>query len=176
MKSFITGIALILISIFMLIFQIDNYNSRLNSIFLKYCADEASNSALLMYDELKFKEGKKIFVEEEGIKAIENVIKNYLKTDNNLMPTSDSYWKDKITYTAYFFDDDMNCKKYINGIYTDNFNFTYPYLYEDEQLSYKKTVEKANVIVTIDAGKSTYRMFFLVEPKIIRSSAYEYEV
>ena len=176
MKPLISGIAMIIISLLMLIFQIDNYNCRLQTEFLKHCADEASGSASLFYDKDKFNQGSKIFIENEGIKVIEHIIKTYLKTDDNLLPTSKSYWKDKITYKAYFFDDDMNCKVYENGKYINSFNFTYPYLYTDELLNYKKTITKANVIVTVNAGKSTYSIFFLNTPVVIRSSGYEYEI
>ena len=176
MKQLLVGVALIIIALIMLVFQIDNYNCRLQSDFLKYCADEASNSASLLYDENEYKNGKKIFIEEEGIKCIENTIKFYLKTDDSLIPLPNSYWKDKITYTAYFFDDDLECRVYKDGIYINNFNFTYPYLYTDEELNYKKSVGTANVIVTINAGRSTYSLIFLSDPIIIRSSGYEYEI
>lgn len=176
MKQLIVGVALIIVSLFMLVFQIDNYNCRLQSDFLKYCADEASNSASLLYDENEYKLGSKIFIEEEGIKSIENTIKHYLKTDDSLVPLSDSYWKDKVTYTAYFFDDDLECRIYKNGTYISSFNFTYPYLFTDEELNYKKSIGTANVIVTINAGRGTYSLIFLNDPTISRSSGYEYEI
>lgn len=176
MKPLIAGISLIIIILIMLVFQADNYNYRLQSNFLKFCADEASNSASLFYDEDKFRSGQKIFNEEEGIKSIENVIKNYLKTDNTLSPLKESYWTDNISYTAYFFNDNLLCSVYENGIKTDSFNFTYPYLYDDIQLHYKKSVAKASVIVTINAGKVRYRLNFSSKPICIRSSGYEYEI
>lgn len=176
MKPLLAGIAIIIILLFMLVFQIDNYNCRLQTDFLKYCADEASNSASLMYDEIEYNRGNKIFTEEEGIKSIEKIIKYYLKTDDNLVPLSNSYWKDKITYTAYFFDDDLECRVYKDGIYDSSFNFTYPYLYTDEDLNYNKSIGTANVIVTINAGRGTYSLIFLNDPIIVRSSGYEYEI
>ncbi len=176
MKPLIVGIALIIVILIMLVFQIDNYDYRLQSNFLKFCADEASNSASLFYYENEFKNGLKIFNEADGIKSIEHVIQNYLKTDNGLTPLRESYWSDKITYTAYFFNDNLSCSVYKNGVKTDSFNFTYPYLYTDKELNYKKSVGKASVIVTINAGKINYRLSFIAKPICIRSSGYEYEI
>lgn len=176
MKPLISGIAIIIIILFMLVFQVDNYNFRLQSNFLKHCADEASNSALLFYDENEFKNGKKIFKESDGIKVIEHVIQSYLKTDSGLAPLNESYWTDRISYTAYFFNDDLTCNVYKNGIKTETFNFNYPYRYTDEEMSYIKSVAKASIIVTINAGKVRYRLTFSAKPICIRSSGYEYEI
>ena len=176
MKPLITGIALIIIILIMIIFQTDNYNYRLQSDFLKLCADEASNSALLFYDEDKFRGGQKIFNEAEGIKIIEYVIKSYLKTDGALLPLKESYWKDRISYTAYFFNDNLICGVYKNGIKINSFSFLYPYLYTDDELLYKKSVAEATVIVTINAGRKKYRLIFLSGPVTIRSSGYEYDI
>ena len=175
MKPLLVGVALIIIIMIMLVFQVDNYNYRLESIFLKYCSDEASNSASLFYDESNYKDGYKVFNEKEGIKSIENVIKNYLKTDNLLIPLKNSYWSDKIQYTVYFFNDNLTCNIYKNGIWSKTFNFSYPYMYVDEELKYNKSISKACVIVTINAGKTRYRLSFLEKPVCIRSSGYEYE-
>lgn len=176
MKPLIVGIALIIIILIMLVFQIDNYNYRLQSNFLKFCADEASNSASLFYDENNFKNGIKIYNEVDGIKSIEHVIQNYLKTDNGLSPLKESYWTDKISYTAYFFNDNLTCNVYKNGIKTETLNFVYPFTYTDSELHYKKTFSKATVIVTINAGKINYRLSFTSKPICIRSSGYEYEI
>ena len=176
MKPLISGIAIIIIVLIMLVFQIDNYNYRLQSNFLKNCVDEASNSAMLFYDENEFKDGKKIFDEVDGIKSIEHVIQSYLKADISLVPKKESYWTDKISYTVYFFNDNLTCNIYENGIKTNKFDFTYPYLYTDEELNYKKSVGKATIIVTINAGKVRYRLSFSEKPSCIRSSGYEYEI
>ncbi len=176
MKPLLVGVALIIILLIMIVFQVDNYNYRLESNFLKYCADEASNSASLFYDEIDYSNGKKIYNEVEGLKVIEYVIENYLKTDATLVPLRSSYWKDKIQYTAYFFDDDLLCSVYKNGIKVNSFSFSYPYLYTDEDLNYKKSIGKSCVIVTINAGKTKYRLNFIAKPFCIRSSGYEYEI
>ncbi|QSX04913.1 hypothetical protein JYG23_09435 [Sedimentibacter sp. zth1] len=180
MKPFIVGLALCILLLFLIVFQTDNYNCRLESQNLKYCADEASASASLFFDNISvenandFTSGYKIFDEKEGIIAIERVIQVYLKTDSSLLPTLKSYWEDKINYTVYFFDDDLICNVYTNGIKTDSFMFNYPFLYTDELLYYNKTIAKPIVIVTINAGKSRYRLNFISQITIVRSSGYEY--
>lgn len=181
MKPFITGIALFILLIFMVVFQSDNLNCRLETENLKYCCDEAANSAaLICYTDseirsLNYLNGEKIFNELEAIKTIEYIIQNYLKTDAELIPLNTSYWTEKINYTVYFFDDDLKCSVYTNGTKVDEFEFTYPYLFKDKDLQYLKSVGKANVIVTINAGHGRYRLSFIDSPIIIRSSGYEYQ-
>ncbi|QSX05475.1 hypothetical protein JYG23_12430 [Sedimentibacter sp. zth1] len=176
MKAFIVGIALIILMTLMLVFQSDNYNCRLETENLKYCCEEASDSASLCYTEIHDKKGYKIYDEQEGIRVIERTIKNYLKTNENLEPIPKSYWTEKINYTAYFFDDDKTCSIYRNGAKIKESVFNYPFLFTDEELQYKKSISSPNVIVTINAGKSKYRLSFIKPKDIIRSSGYEYEI
>lgn len=186
MKPLIAGLAMIIIALLMLIFQIDNYNCRLQTEFLKHCADEASNSASLFFDKDEFAQGSKIFIEEEGVKAIELILKTWLKLKDNLpgdrfKPEKESYWRDNISYTAYFFDDDGICEVYVNGKWARNFNFTYdvdtktrhPYI--EESPDYPINVRKANVVVIINAGRANYKLFLNPKPTI-RLSGYEYEI
>lgn len=160
MKAFISGLAIIILLIFILIYQSDTYYYRLECQNLKYCCEEASNTATLYYN--LDKNDKKIFDEQEGIRAIEKTIQNYIKDKN-------------ADYIAYFFDDDLQCSVYKNGTKTEEFTFTYPYLYTDSQMLYKKTVASPTIIVTINAGKFKYRID-VIEPILIRSSGYEYDI
>lgn len=180
MKPFIVGVALIILLLFTLIFEIDYYDYRIESQNLKYCADEASASAALFYEsynynnEIEFEGGYKVYNESDGIKAIEKVIQVYLATDYSLNPKHNSYWTSPISYNAYFFDDDLVCSVYKNGIKKSEFRFSYPYLFEDELLGYNKSVSKPSIIVTINAGVNSFRLDFLNSRDVIRSSAYEY--
>ncbi len=176
MKPLITGSALVIVFIIVFSFQTDNYEYRLNTKKLKNCSDEAAYSASLYYNQVEKSNGKTVFLEDDGIKAIEHVIKSWLKLDENLMPTNESYWTDAISYKAYFYDDDLRCNVYINGIRSpsEEFDFVYPFLHEDDELDYVKTIGNANVIVKINAGKAKFTLDFIVEPVVIRTSSYEY--
>lgn len=176
MKPLITGIAILIILLMILTFQIDNYEMRLEQDYLKYCCDEASASASLFYDEKEFKSsGEKIYIESEGLKAIERIIETWLKTDSLLNPKSESYYTENIKYTAYFFNDNGICNVYKNRVKKSTFCFTYPYLFTDELMIYNKTIGDACIIVTIDAGISKYHLKFLQGSNMIRSSGYEYK-
>jgi hypothetical protein len=185
-KAFIAGVAVIIILLLIITFWQDHLNYRLQAEFLKHCADEASASALLYYDnfynddtENPIKIGKNfgqvVFDELEGIKAIEYILKNWLKL-----------YKDEINYTAYFFNEIVDeslgeifsCSVYKNGRRIDEECFittNRTYMYKDSNLKYEKLITTANVIVTINAGKARFRQVFISEPILIRSSGYDYE-
>jgi|GEM_PF-766708 len=199
MKAFITGIAVLIILILLITFWQDHLSYRLQAELLKHCADEASASAMLYYDnyynndtENPIKIGKNfgqvVFDESEGIEAIEHILKNWLKLEGkgSLIPKADSYYKDEINYTAYFFNEVLdnsskeifNCSVYKNGKKIDEECFktnNRSYLYKDSQLNYEKLITSANVIITINVGKASFRLSFIKEPILIRSSGYDYE-
>lgn len=198
MKAFIAGVAVLIILLLIITFWQDHLNYRLQAEFLKHCADEASASAMLYYDnyynddtENPVKIGKNlgqvVFNESEGIKAIEYILKNWLKLEGvgNLTPKADSYYKDEINYTAYFFNEVIDeslgevfsCNVYKNGKRIDEECFktiNRSYIYKDNYLKYEKLITTANVIITINAGKARFRLAFIKEPILIRSSGYDY--
>ena len=87
-----------------------------------------------------------IFNKTESIKAIEEVIKVHLNLDDNFMPLHNSYWTEKVTYKAYFYDDN-NC--------------TYPYLFTDDITGFSYVIRNPTVVVTINAGKARYSLSFI---------------
>ena len=152
MKPLIVGLALIILTMYMLTFQSEMYVDRIEVQKVKFCAENAANSAMLFFNQQDFFNGIKKYNVSSGIKAIEKVISQALVTDLNLKPLDNSYWGEKIEYTAVFFHGDNICQIYENGSLKQEFSYQFPYLYEDEKTGYKKTISEPGIIVTIDCG------------------------
>jgi len=162
MKSFIVSIALILLFNIYTVFQIDSDTYRRQLERLKFVAEECADSAALYYDLEAYSQGKIIYNQDEGIKAIEYMLKTHLKLDDSLKPVS-GYWQDQIQYDVYFIDE----KNY-------TFPYEFPYEFIDARTGYKMYIFEPTVIVTIEAGRGRMRLPFLSINSSIRSSAYEY--
>jgi hypothetical protein len=161
MKPFIIGIATILLSIMVMVFNQDYRINKRHSNDLKNVADEAAVSGALFTNLDDFKEGRIVFDRTEGIKALEYKIKKSLYLDDNFNPLDESYWTEKVTYNVYFFDDS---------------NTTYPYQFVDSSTDYTFRVTQPTVIVTINAGKGRYRITaFKSSGSFTRSGAYEWK-
>jgi hypothetical protein len=160
MKSLIVGLALSILFVSFTIYQQD-HNSYIRALeSLKYVADECSASASLYFDKSEYAEGRMVFNQSEGIKAIEYILKKGLKLDDSLNPLPNTYWTEQVDYKVYFYDDS---------------NSTFPFLFVDPDTSFTKTISEPTVIVTINAGKPRYRLSFITASDAIRSSSYEYE-
>jgi len=165
MKPFITGIALLMIFVSIMLFESDNYDIRLKYTEVKNTADIASCSASTFYNyDLFSNEEIKIFYEEEGLIAVDNIVDLY--ANSRKYKLIDKY--------VYFFNDNHICNVYYNRKKIISFHFEYPYLFEDISLKYNKIISKASIVVTLDAGEAVYHLKCLTSPKIIRSSGYEY--
>ena len=159
MKPFIVGLASILLSVFILVF---NQDYRTNSHYfkeLKYVAEEASVSASLFIDTNEYSAGRIVFNQAEGNKVIKAQIIEFLRLDDGMNPKSNSYWTDTVTYKAYYFDDS---------------NTLYPYLFKDDNTLFTQVITEPTIVVTINAGKGRYRIpLFKNTGDFIRSSAHE---
>lgn len=159
MKTFLFSIAMIIMYIIFITYQVDNntYIRQLDE--LKVLVDECAATASLYYDEEAFSKGNIIYNQKEGIKAIEYLIKYCLKLDNNFVPNDHSYWQDTIKYDVFFMDDS---------------NTSFPYLFQDSYRGYTKLITNPTVVVVIDAGRARFRLEFLESKNAIRVSSYEY--
>lgn len=158
MKSFIITIALVILFNIFCVYQFDTDIYRRQLEWLKVVAEECADSAALYYDLEAYSHGKIVYNEEEGIKAIEYILKDLLKLDDNFIPYS-GYWQDKIEYDVYFIDEE---------------NYSFPYEFRDNRTGYTMYLFEPTVIVTIDAGRGRMRLPFVSASRSIRSSAYEY--
>lgn len=146
MKTFIIGIAILILSIMIFSFQ---HDSNLNRHFLnelKVSCEEASVAGALFVDETEYSEGHIVFNQVESIRAIEAVIKETLYLNDDFTPKAESYWTQQVSYTAYFYDDN---------------NTTYPELFTDSDTGFTYVVKAPTVIVTINAGSAPYHLDFL---------------
>src|SRR5665648_149469 len=102
MKPIIVGVSIILLCCYVFIFWYDLGEARAKNYELKYVAGEVSVSASLFISDEEFSNGKKVFNQVEGNKAIKHQLKNLLKLDESLNPLPNSYWQDTITYRVYY--------------------------------------------------------------------------
>lgn len=159
MKAFLFGLAAFIFSLFVWLFCHDYNLNHIYYMQLRTATEEASVAAAMFIDPREESEGKIVFNQEEGHKAIRAIIKSMLKTNDSLIPVKESYWQEQISYNAYFYDDS---------------NTTYPYYFTDPETGYKFTVYKPSVIVTINAGRARYTIKGVIdEAQNVRSAAHE---
>lgn len=164
MKPLIFGSALIVLFTMFLVFQNDNNTYLRYQEKLKYVAEEASNSAMLFYDEDEFGNGRKIFDLTKGNQIINMLLQSNLKD------------ADETTCIVYYFDDSGKRRKYENGVLKEEENFLFNFLFTETLTGYQKLITEPTVIVTL-VGKGKFRLSFLADKDIfcIRTSGYEYK-
>ncbi|MCX7773196.1 MAG: hypothetical protein N2376_08820 [Clostridia bacterium] len=161
MKPFIVGAAALILALFCYSFNHDFGLNRHAVLELRTVCEEASVAGALFYDKSQYSSGRIVFNRQESIKAIEAEIKSMLQLDDDLNPTQESYWQNKITYKAYFYDDS---------------NTTYPYLFVDPDTGFTHLIKTPTIIVTINAGEARYSLQFLKNgADNIRSAAHSWD-
>lgn len=175
MKPFIVGVAIFIMLNFILIFEVDNYDMRLENIHIKNATDEAASSAVLFYDEEVYSQTScKNFLEKESLKAIDDIILTFLN-NNSAIKSDVKISLENVFTRVTFFNDSGICDEYIDDVKVGSCYFEYPFIYEDKEMGYKKLVTDATVIVTLKIGRGNYHMSFLDVPELTRSSGYDYE-
>lgn len=175
MKTFLAGIAIVLVCTFFTVFSQDYMVNQRQNFKLKYVADELSASGSMFFNLMEYAEGYIIFDEIEGLKAISKQVQDLLYLNDSYSPLKNSYWNEKIVWSAYFFDDTEVCRIYTNNRLVEQKPFAYPYLFEEQATGFTTVITEPTVIVTINAGKARYRLpiFKDIQPTI-RSSAHEW--
>lgn len=175
MKQLIISVAIIIIYSQFIIYQHDHNRYLRELLNLKYVADECSASASLYYDDENLRKGLKVYNIIESERSIKELLKKNLILDDSLKPINNNYWQDNIIYYSYYFDDSGMMKVYKNNVLQEQKVFTYNYLFTDPLTGYTKLITEPTVIVTINAGKSRYRLAYINNNRnSIRSSGYEY--
>lgn len=162
MKVYLVAAATITIFAMFMVFQADNDQYLRQQVYLKQVANDCSNAASLYYDQEQYADGYKVFDKLNGNK----VIKSLLET--NLEPHMD------FEYYTYYFDESGKRTDFKGEQRISVQTITYPYKFYEPLTEYEKTVEGPIVIVTIDAGNKDYRLDFITDPKLIRTSGHEY--
>lgn len=162
MKFLLYFIGIFLIFSAFSIYQLDNDTYLLLQEQLKHTADDCSAAAMLYYDEGFFSEGRKVFDKTAGNDAVEYLI------NNNLRELPEEYF-------TYYFDGDgkMTAYKGRQKIRTEA-GITFPYLFTEELTGYTSPVNEPRVIVTINSGMFDYRVIFMKDQRLVRTSGYEY--
>ena len=160
MKDFILTLALVIIGTNFLVFNQDNNMYQQQMLRLKYVCENASDAGAQYIDEEQYKNGKFVFNQVEASKAIKDVIITDLKLDNNFIPLSNTYLKDKVTYSISFYDD-------------SNSDFTNNITYKDPEGLLTHKIKSPTVVVSINAGRARYRIISN-SPYIIRTSAHSW--
>ncbi|WP_312648908.1 hypothetical protein [Aminipila sp.] len=144
------------------IYQVDNDIYLLQQEQLKHICDDCSAAAMLYYDEDSFAKGDKVFNKTAGNDAIEYLIQNDFKDQPK-------------EYLTYYFEGDGTMTRY-NGsqLVGEEKGIEYPYTFEEKLTGYKSLVSEPRVIVTIDMGDYDYRLTFMRDQRLIRTSGYEY--
>ena len=122
MKAFLFGLAAFIFSLFVWLFCHDYNLNHMYYMQLRTATEEASVAAAMFIDPQEESEGKIVFNQEEGHKAIRAIIKSMLKTNDSLIPVKESYWQEQISYNAYFYDDS---------------NTTYTHYFTEPETGYK---------------------------------------
>lgn len=165
MKWFIIGGAMLMLSLWFMLFQNDNDRHLLESEHLKFTAQEAAAAAAQYFVEEDYAEGSYVFNQAEGIEAAEYIIKNNLELENDFEPQKSSYWTKKVTYNIEFFDDET---------ITHTASCTqFPCLYVHETTDFALALTVPTIIITIYAGEARYTLFEK-PPEVYRTGAHEW--
>ena len=144
------------------IYDMDHDIYLLKQEQLKHVADDCSAAALLYYDEDFFSGGYKVFNKTAGNDAVEYLI------GNNLSNVPEEYY-------TYYFDGDGTMTTYRGRqLLGSQKDIDYPYIFTEGLTGYKSIVEEPRVIVTINNGLFDYRLTFMKDQPLIRTSGYEY--
>lgn len=162
MRCLLFTFAMFLLFVPFTIYDIDNDQYLLKQEQLKHVADDCSAAAMLYYSEDEFGGGYKVFNKTEGNNAVEYLV------ENNLSNTPEEYF-------TYYFDGNGTVTVYKGrDKITENKGIIYPYLFEEKLTGYKSMVTEPRVIVTINMGMFDYRLTFMDDQRLIRTSGYEY--
>lgn len=173
MKMYIVGFALLIIFTSFFSFQMTTDKFTEMQDVVKTAANDAADAAALLYDVDRYAGGEKVFNKEDGNKAILSIIKGNLKLEDGMM-FQNPVLREACHYTTYFVDGTGEVSKYQDGLFVSSQTITFPFEFIEGNTNYTKTITEATVIVTIDAGKFDYPLAIIKDPKLIRTSGYEY--
>lgn len=162
MRCLLFTFTMILLFVPFNVYDIDNDQYLLKQEQLKHVADDCSAAAMLYYSEDDFGGGYKVFDKTAGNDAVEYLISNNLEDSPK-------------EYFTYYFDGDGTVTAYKGrDKIAEDKGITYPFLFEEKLTGYKSMVNEPKVIVTINMGLYDYRLTFMNDQRLIRTSGYEY--
>lgn len=173
MKTFIIGIATLVMSV--QIWYMTNCVMQLNrnTKELRFAASQASVSGALYIDNDVYQDKIIKFNDDQVVAAVKDIVCKNLELDNNQVPAAVSYWRKPVEITVYVYDD-VSCREYVNGTFTRETTFSYPFLHQDAATGITQAIAKPTICVMIDAGKRPIGGGIMrLSPDICRFAAHE---
>lgn len=174
MKTLIISAGLLALWLMFSNFQTENNKYIRFQEDLKFQVDELANIGAMFYEFEDYSNGFFIFKHNESISEIEKLLKINLNLDSSLNQVNNIFFKDKVNYYVYYFDDSNIGKKYRNGTLIDTFNFDYGYEFTESLNGYKHIINNPSVVVTLDVGEPNFTNDFVKTSNLTRTSIYEY--
>lgn len=124
MKNLIITVAILVLLLIFTVFQSDiNLMSR-EQMSLKDATEEIANTAALQFDKERYGEGIIVFDDVKANAAALQVLKDTVGVNNDFTPNND-YYTDSVQFYMYYFDDNLEGRKYYNGTGAGAFEFQY---------------------------------------------------
>ena len=171
MKEYMVGAALLVILSFVFCATVDiNRYLEQNEMF-DSCIEDAANSASLYYDYSAYAEGKKVFLDNEAVRAVDEV----LSGTYTLGASSDRYLNEAFNRYVTIYDDSLVKREYINGVLQSSNNFTYG-IQDTDRKGKKRDILSPTIIVYVDAGHPMMQLrYFRNRVTMTESAAYVYQ-
>ena len=160
-------LALMILFLSFLTYRADLNRDWRDQTWMKNLTEDCAAGAALYYKEESLGEGSLLFDEDQALAHIAHLLEDQKRSGASILEKTESHSK------VSFFDDDLICNVFVDGVQQDSFSFSYPYRYLDEQ-DHEIIVKSPSVVVTLsmDAGER-FRLPFLPELPVVRSTMYE---
>lgn len=172
MKLYIITGALIILLTTLHMFQVSNDQYLYLQSRYKAVANDCADAAALFYDQEQYSVGIKTFNKSEGNAAIREIMSTSLELDDSLH-SEQKRLPEVHTYYTYYFDSE-GMTVYYEDRFISNSKVEIPYSFSEPITGFKEDIKAPTVIVTIAAGIFDYRLLFITNPELIRTSGYEY--
>lgn len=167
---------LVLLLVISQVFQVNNNSFLQTQDLVKTIANDAADAGSLYYENEAFFDGEKVYNKEESNKCIKDIIFSGLDLDESGVVRNNTFLEDnQVHYTSYFMDETGDFSKYVDGNLSSTEKVTLPYTFTEALNGYTKQITEPMVIVTIDMGDYDYKMGFINDIRLVRTSGYEYQ-
>ena len=171
MKEYILGAALVVILSFTFLAAVDINRFLEQDEIFDTCLQDSANAAALFYDYNEFGEGYKVFIDEEAIKAVDEV----LEGTYDLGETDNRYLNAAFDRYITIYDDSLKKREYKNGVLESSSDFTYG-IRDVDQKGHERDILNPTIIVYVDAGHPEMQLRVFRDKIVMNdSAAYVYQ-
>lgn len=174
MKTMISFTALYVLWLIFAMFQIDNNNFILYQEEVKYQVDELAQIAAMQFNEIDLSEGYITYDYERANQEIYNLLRLNYNLDENLVPTGIKFWQSNFEYYTYFFDEKGNVSVFKNGVLTNQYPYTYGYVFRESLNDFEHEILAPSVVCTLNVGEPNISSKFVRTSDVVRTGVYEY--